>query len=169
MAALCKTRSSELIHSEAVALIKEYKKVCGTHCTPHILIVENKFQEPDWGDDNLSNYVNSEVKALGCISCDFHSHSEEEGAFLLRKMLGESLLLEYAPFAKSTEEHLDDFIARLMALMGPCIYLSNVNIYGENCYGYKDVFPESEQYETDMGVALISENWFAFIAHRGFD
>lgn len=154
---------------ESEALINRYTEVCGNHCEPFIVIKKLIDLSFDWDDKSLSELIFENTKELGCISCEWHSMDDDEGKELLESVLGESLMLEYPPFGKSSKSDLADFLSKLYELVGAGQFLSNTISYGKGSRSYGQLFPESERYELDVGVAIVTNEWFVFIGHRGVD
>jgi hypothetical protein len=155
---------------ESQALLELYRSICADHCTPYFLLeklTDCEF-ECDWGDKSLSNLINLKTSRIGCIPCNWMSYDANNGKALLKELLSISLLCEYPPFGKQDENEVNAFINRLFNLVGDGCILTN-RIKYENSSSFDGIFPEDDRYVLDMGVAIITGEWFVFIAHRGFD
>jgi hypothetical protein len=78
-------------------------------------------------------------------------------------------LQEYPPFGKSSRETVNNFVSKLLSLIGEGEYFTNTTEYGPDSIGYGDLFPEHEKYTLDKGLAIITGEWFVILVHRGFD
>ena len=154
---------------DSEALINRYIEACGNHCEPYIVIKRLSEFAFEWDDQSLSNVIFENTKELGCVRCEWHSMSEYDGKELLKTILGESLLLEYPPFGKTSKCNLSEFLEELYKLVGSGVFLSNTVSYGQGARTYGQIFPDSERYELDVGVSIVTGEWFVFFGHRGFE
>ena len=153
----------------ASTLVERYIAACGDHCEPYLVLERLEDYGFEWDDKSLSELVYRKTKHLGCIPCEWSSMEEGEGRELLKNMLGKSLMMEYPPFGKSSEAELSDFLNQLHLLIGAGLFLSNTTSYGKGARAYGQVFPESERYDLDIGISIVTGEWFVFFAHRGLD
>jgi hypothetical protein len=151
------------------SLIKCYIDECGNHCKPYILIEKNEVLPSGWDTENLSDFINSKSKSIGCIECQWNQKNSNENNDLITKFLTKSLLQEYPPFRKSSRETVHNFVRKLLSLIGEGEYFTNTTEYGPDSIGYGDLFPEHEKYILDKGLAIITGEWFVIFVHRGFD
>lgn len=157
--------------SEAQELLEIYRENCASKCGAFILIEDIGELPTEWDDGSLSSFIHARTTKLGTIPCGYETIDEPFGKRLIRRVFERPMLLEAPPFYGAPEGLMNDFLTRLYKLAGPSQILSNLKFQRNDMssYSYSDIFSENEDYETDVGLAIISSEWFIFFAHRGYD